>query len=299
VNPATHLLLAPVVVPVAAALLLLVFPRPGRARRIFASGALLLVFASALWMGWIVAERGGLAIRLGSWPRPMAIVLALDALSATFLSFVSLTALVCVLHGFAGTPTARAHPLRLPLAMLLLAGVNLTLMTADLFNMFVAFEVMLVSSYALLTLETDDRRIRRAIPYLKINIIGSTLFLAACGLTYGWLGTLDLGSVSLGLEQHRDDPRTAWLAALLLLVVGIKSAIFPLFYWLPRSYPALPPALAALFGGLLTKIGIYVMIRLLVTVFPSGLGMMDRTVPWCFSKVATTACFSTSQNRVV
>jgi len=153
--------------------------------------------------------------------------------------------------------------------------VNLTLMTADLFNMFVAFEVMLVSSYALLTLETDDRRIRRAIPYLKINIIGSTLFLAACGLTYGWLGTLDLGSVSLGLEQHRDDPRTAWLAALLLLVVGIKSAIFPLFYWLPRSYPALPPALAALFGGLLTKIGIYVMIRLLVTVFPSGLGSVD------------------------
>jgi multicomponent Na+:H+ antiporter subunit D len=268
-----NLLVLPVALPVATALLLLILARPSRVRRLVGAGSALVVLGAAVATAWFVLDRGGIALRLGAWPVPFSIVLSADALSATFLAFVTFTALVCVVYGFAETSVEDEHPLRLPLVMLLTAGVNHALLTADLFNLFVAFEVMLVSSYALITLEADDREIPRALPYLTVNVIGSTVFLAACGLTYGWLGTLNLAEIAVRLDGG--DPRAAWLAALLLAVVGIKTAMFPLFYWLPRSYPVLPPALAGLFGGLLTKVGVYVLLRLFVTVLPEDLGPVD------------------------
>ena len=161
------------------------------------------------------------------------------------------------------------HPLRLPLLLLLVAGTNLAFVTADLFNLFVAFEVVLVGSTALLTLEADDWEVKHAFPYLAMNQFGSALFLVAAALAYGLFGTLNFAALAERANSLAGDPRLTALALLLLVVFGLKAGLFPLHYWLPNSYPTLPSPLGALYAALLTKVGIYALIRVYGTVLPA------------------------------
>lgn len=270
----------PVVAPVIMALIALVFPRPCAVRRagmaLFFAG--LLVFA--LWLVPRTMESGPLVLRIGGWLSPYGIVLVADTLAAIMLGLAAFTALACALYGFAEQPARDEHPLRQPLLCLLLAGINLSFVTGDLFNLFVAFEVMLLSSYALLTLEVGARESRQAWSYLTVNLVGSALFLAATGYAYSFLGTLNFAEMILRADALAGDFRLTVLGVVLLIVFGLKAGVFPLYYWLPGSYPMLPAPLAAFYAGMLTKVGVYVLLRMTGTIFPPGLTSLHTLLAW-------------------
>lgn len=268
----------PIILPLLTALGALFWWRPSGARR----SAVALATAAQLGVAaWLVARTAGgatLVLGIGGWGARAGIVLAVDALAALMVLLACVTVLGAVTYGFAESRIAHEHPLRLPLVQFMLMGINLSFCTGDLFNLFVGFEVMLIASYALLTVEADDWEIKQAYPYLALNLVGSTLFICAAGLMYALAGTLNFALLHLRLAGLADDPRLLVLGFLFLFVFALKAGVFPLHYWLPNSYPTLATPLAAIFAGLLTKVGVYVLVRMLGTVLPHTLTPLHTTL---------------------
>jgi multicomponent Na+:H+ antiporter subunit D len=256
------LLALPVAGPLLAAALLVALP----GRSVLHRTAALGVSAGVLVLGVLLLAqtRGGLVLtqRLGGWLPGIAIGFAADSFSALMLCATTLLVLVCL--SFAMAAGADANPLFTPLALILSAGVYGAFLTADLFNLFVFVEVMLVPSYALFTLLAARQRVVAARLYLAVNLLASTMLLAGIGLLYGVGGTVNLAELA-GLG--RDSPAVALAAAMVLLAVAVKAAVVPLHGWLPRTYPDASPAVTALFSGLLTKVGVYAIIRIYAVVY--------------------------------
>lgn len=225
-------------------------------------------------------EPGRIILGLGGWVPPLGIVLVVDLLAAIMLLLSAVMALAAHGYGFLEIPARAEHPLRLSLWQFLIAGVNLSFVTGDLFNLFVAFEVMLIASYALLTLEADDWDVKQAYPYVALNLVGGMLFLIAVGFVYGVFGTLNFAQLSLRLDQAEAHPAVLLAGVLLLAVFGLKAGVFPLYYWLPGSYPILSAPLAAFFGAMLTKVGVYALLRMFGTVFPHDLVEIHQALGW-------------------
>jgi multicomponent Na+:H+ antiporter subunit D len=270
----------PILLPIVTALFCLLIGRASRWRRYFVacSAGVQVVFAALLTAQ--VIGREPLVMLVGNWTPPLGIVLVADGLAGIMLCLSATVALACILFSYAEIPLAAEQPLRLPLVQFIVAGINLTFVTGDLFNLFVAFEIMLIASYALLTLEANDRDIRQAFPYLAVNLFSSSLFLAGAGLAYAIFGTLNLAQISQRAAEMPGNPGVLLVAVLLTVVFGVKAGIFPLYYWLPNSYPILPFSLGALYSGMLTKVGVYVLLRMLCTVLPHTLDPLHALLAW-------------------
>lgn len=266
-----NIIIGPIILPFLTAVFLLLWRKPSLLRRVFTVISILAIFGISLLIAFLTWDNGLLLLKLGGWSPPFGIALTVDLLGAIMLSLSGFIGLCAILYGFAETPSQYENPLRMPLLFLLLAGINMSFSTGDLFNLYVSFEVMLIASYALMTLEADNWDIRHTFPYIIINLFGSAIFLIAAGLTYSLLGTLNYADIALRAANYIHDPRLMIIALMFCIVAGIKSAMFPLYYWLPRSYPVLPSPLGAFYGGMLTKVGVYVFIRLFTTVFPHDL----------------------------
>jgi multicomponent K+:H+ antiporter subunit D len=263
----------PIVLPLAAgAALLLVerwWPRGVNASSIAATAALLALSLLLLRR----ADGGAVhAYLLGNWRAPFGIALALDRLAALMLLLASVVALASVVYASAGSAARSPH--FHTLFQFQLAGLNGAFLAADLFNLFVFFEVLLAASYALLLHGGADGRRERskaALHYVVFNLTGSALFLVAVSLLYGVTGTLNMADLAerlpaLAPQAHQ----LAQSAALLLLVVfAVKAALLPLYFWLPDTYAAATPAVAALFA-IHTKVGVYALLRTTTLVFAAG-----------------------------
>ncbi len=271
----------PFLLPFLTAIILLVWrgSSPLRRNAIMAS-----VIAQNVLAGWLIYEifttGKPLVLAVGAWTPPLGIVLVIDLLAAIMLALSSLMLLGCVLFRYVSVSPLIEHPLRQPLVQFLIAGINLTFITGDLFNLFVAFEIMLIASYALLTLEADDWDVKQAFPYLSINLVGSALFLAATGFAYSLFGTLNIADIASTASTMVDDPRVTYLGLMLAVVFGIKAGLFPMYFWLPNSYPILPASLGALYSGMLTKVGVYVLLRTFTTMLPHSLDGIHLLLAW-------------------
>ncbi|HVL91097.1 MAG TPA: proton-conducting transporter membrane subunit, partial [Actinomycetota bacterium] len=252
----SRLLVLPVAIPLLAAALTLLMRSKLAIQRALsvAASAAVLAFAIAL----VARTAGGeaLAARIGGFPGPFAISFAADTFSALMLTVAALMVLVCT--AFAIASRDRERPLLHPLILVLEAGVSGSFLTADLFNLFVFFEVMLISSYVLLTLGGSKSQVRSGTIYVATNLLGSTILLAGVGLTYAIAGTVNMASLA-----SLEDPlrRLAVPGAMLLIAFAVKAALVPVHGWLPSAYPSARPAVAALFSGLLTKVGVYALYR--------------------------------------
>lgn len=271
----------PFLIPIATALVCcLLLGRPSAGRRILVAMSAAAQLGFAIYLTWHAFSGEPLVLHVGNWSSALGIVLVLDGLAGVMLCLSTFVSLICILFSYAEVPVHVEQPLRLSLMQLLVAGINLTFITGDLFNLFVAFEIMLIASYALLTLEANDHDIKQAFPYLAVNIFGSALFLAAAGLAYALFGTLNLAHISVRAAEMENVFSVQLVVVLLMVVFGIKAGIFPLYYWLPNSYPILPFSLGAFYSGLLTKVGIYVMLRMLCSVFPHTLDGLYAFLAW-------------------
>jgi multicomponent Na+:H+ antiporter subunit D len=197
----------------------------------------------------------------------MGIVLVADRFAAVLLVVAELT-LLAVLVFAIGEPGAERNNVGFQSAYLVLAaGVGASFLTGDLFNLFVAFEMMLTASYVLLTLGGSQDQVRSGMTYIVISLVASTLFVTALAVIYSATGTVNLADLAVRMSELPTGVQTT-LAVLLVIVFGIKAAVFPLFFWLPDSYPTAPSPITAIFAGLLTKVGLYAMIRTQLLVFP-------------------------------
>ncbi|AZC12803.1 MULTISPECIES: Na+/H+ antiporter subunit D [unclassified Microbacterium] len=214
----------------------------------------------------VVVDQGGdaLAVSVGDWPIPFGIVLYVDRLSALLIVVSSIVLLAVLLfsvgQGAADnddeTPVSIFHPSYLLLA----AGIFTAFIAGDLFNLYVGFEILLVASYVLITLGSTENRIRTGVVYIVVSLVSSILFLAAIAAIYGALGTVNMAQISERMMELPQDTQTV-LHLLLLVAFSIKAAVFPLSFWLPDSYPTAPAPVTAVFAGLLTKVGVYALIR--------------------------------------
>ena len=203
---------------------------------------------------------GPVVAQMSGWPAPFGITLIADRLAGIMLA-VAAVMLISVLVYAIGQPGAeRNHGAFHPVYLVLSAGVAAAFLTGDLFNLFVAFEMMLTASYVLLTLGGGREQIRSGMTYVVISLVASALFLTSLALIYSATGTVNMAQLA---ERFGDLPNGVRLAfgLLLFVVFGIKAALFPLFSWLPDSYPTAPSPITAVFAGLLTKVGVYAIIR--------------------------------------
>jgi multicomponent Na+:H+ antiporter subunit D len=225
-----------------------------------------IVLLSEVWHG------GTHAVQLAGWPAPFGISMVIDRFAALMLVVSSIITLAVLLYAVGqGAAEERndSGPVSIfyPTYLILVAGVSNAFLAGDLFNLYVGFEIFLTASYVLLTLGGGEARIRAGVTYVVVSILSSMLFLITIGLMYAATGTVNLADLALKLGEL--DPGTQLMLHVMLLVAfGIKAAVFPLAFWLPDSYPTAPAPVTAVFAGLLTKVGIYAMIRTETLLFP-------------------------------
>lgn len=232
-------------------------------------GISVLAITSAISIVMLVAvdRDGPLVMAAGGWPAPIGITLVVDRLSAIMLTVGSLMLLAVLVYAI-GQPGAERHHVGFQSVYLLLAaGVAGSFSTGDMFNLFVSFEVMLTASYVLLTLGGGREQVRSGMTYVVISLLASAMFITALALLYAATGTVNMADLAVQLAELPVGVRRAF-AVLLVVVFGVKAGLFPLFSWLPDSYPVAPSPVTAVFAGLLTKVGVYAMIRSQTLLFP-------------------------------
>ncbi|MEU0501439.1 Na+/H+ antiporter subunit D [Nocardia sp. NPDC005998] len=272
-DPLTTLAPLPVLVPLLGAAGTLVFGRRPHIQRTLMLGALAAVVVICAMLLYLVDRDGTTALQVGGWATPIGITLVVDRLSAAML-LVSAIVLLAVSTYAAGQnirdgderqPTSIYRPTYLVLT----AGVSAAFLAGDLFNLFVGFEILLAASFVLLTVGATADRIRAGIAYVMVSMVSSLIFLTGIALAYATTGTLNLAQLAVRMGEAPNGIRMA-VYAVLLVAFGIKAAVFPLSNWLPDSYPAAPAPVTAVFAGLLTKVGVYAIIRTHTLLFPDG-----------------------------
>ncbi|MET8529736.1 Na+/H+ antiporter subunit D [Micromonospora sp. NPDC005172] len=269
----SRLLPLPVVVPLlGVALTLLLADRP-RVQRTVSVLCLAVTFTVAVVLLVQAYRHGPVVLAVGGWPPPVGIVLVADQLAALML-VVSSAVTLCVLVysiGQGRSETSESAPVVIfhPTYLVLTAGVTNAFLAGDLFNLFVGFEILLAASFVLITLGGTETRIRTGSTYVVVSILSSMIFLTAVGLVYAATGTLNMAQLAQRLDDLPDNVRVT-LQLMLLLAFAIKAAVFPLSAWLPDSYPTAPAPVTAVFAGLLTKVGVYAIIRTETLLFPDG-----------------------------
>lgn len=272
------LLVLPILVPLATAVAgILLHRAPRAARASSALGAAGLLGASVALLS-ATLDGTILAAQPGSWPAPFGITLVADRFAASMVVVGAVLLAAVVAYSVSGLDRARETAGFHPLVHVLGMGVSGAFLTGDLFNLYVWFEVMLMSSFVLVSLGGERGQLTGGLRYVVLNLVSSALFLAGAGLLYGSVGTLNMADAAVALRDLPPQGLTSVVAALFLLAFGIKAAAFPLFFWLPASYHTPPVPVAALFAGLLTKVGVYALVRVLTLVFDRDPGLTGPLV---------------------
>ena len=261
------LLVAPIMLPIVVAILVfLVREKGGWGRWLSVVGCVLhLAVSVALLLE--VWKQGVIAAQMGGWPAPFGITLVADLFSAVMVLIAAITGLAVAVYALADIDRRRELLGYHALFQCLLTGVCGAFLTGDLFNLYVWFEVMVIASFGLLVLGGDKEQLDGGVKYVTLNLISTVLFLAAIGMLYGVTGTLNMADLHTAVGEVENQGVVVMIAVLFMIAFGIKSAVFPLFFWLPAAYHTPPVAVSAVFAGLLTKVGVYALIRVFTLIF--------------------------------
>jgi multicomponent Na+:H+ antiporter subunit D len=242
-----------------------------KAHRIINLLGSLISLAAAILLFQFTEHSGIQSITIGSWPAPFGITLVSDLLSSIMVLITAIISLATAIYSLATMDNDREKFGFYPLLQILLMGINGAFLTGDIFNLYVWFEVMLISSFVLLALGGKREQLEGAIKYVTLNLLSSALFLAGVGILYGLAGTLNMADLARKLPLINNPDMATIVSMLFLIAFGIKSAMFPLFFWLPASYHTPPAAVSAIFAGLLTKVGVYSLIRVFTLIFVNNI----------------------------
>lgn len=276
-----HLPMLPILLPSVAAVLMLLPPLANRI--IYQRWLTWLTFVALAVVSLALIDNvqtETLVYVLGGWQPPFGIMLLADRLSALMVALAVFLAFCACLYGSADEDDRGRF--FYPLFMFQLMGINGAFLTGDIFNLFVFFEVLLIASYALLIHGGGKEKTGAAVHYITLNLLGSAFFLIGLGTLYGTLGTLNMADMASRVALLSDQEQAITRAGgfLLLLVFGLKSAMLPLHFWLPKTYSAAPAPVAALFA-IMTKVGLYSIYRVFGGIFgPEAGGLMNMANDW-------------------
>lgn len=251
---------------------------------------------SAVMLLKYVSVNGFAVIHVGGWQAPFGITLVADLFSALMIGITGVIAVAVAMYSMGDIDQRHTNKHYYSLIHLLLMGVNGSFLTGDLFNLYVWFEVMLLSSFVLITLSGTKDQLEGGVKYLLINILSSVLFLCGVGLIYGKLGTLNMADISILLDGHDDALLVNSSAMLLLVAFGIKAALFPFFFWLPASYHTPKISISAIFAGLLTKVGVYALIRSYTLLFHSQFDVVQDVLLFLAGMTMLTGVFGAASH---
>jgi multicomponent Na+:H+ antiporter subunit D len=262
VSAADWLVIAPVALPLIFGAVLLMLRHRTAIQPGLAVAGLAILFAVDAGLLTHVWTGGPVVMTMGRWLPPFGISFVADMLGATLVATAGLVSLICGIFSINTVNFVGRRYGFYPFLLLMMAGVNGSFLTGDIFNLYVWFEVFLISKYAIL------------------NLVATTLFLIATGYLYGIFGTLNMADIARKAPELRGTAPLMTLATLYLVAFGMKAAAFPLNFWLPASYHTPRIVVAALFAGLLTKVGIYALLRTLVMLFPPERSVLSGIIIW-------------------
>ncbi|VGO10900.1 Na(+) H(+) antiporter subunit D [plant metagenome] len=266
----SHAVLWPVLTPITAAALCMVAWRAPTAQRWIHLCALTLMLLAAVLLLSEVRAGATIALTFGGWAPPFGISFVADPLGAAMVTVTAVLAAAIGIFSLSSTRQRHVHNGVYPLLQGMLAAVNGAFLTGDIFNLYVWFEIMLITAMGLLVIDKTRAQLDGALKYAAMNLLSTLLFLLAIALLYGVTGTLNMADLARVLPQTEPSTALAVSAALFLVGFGIKAGFFPMFFWLPASYHTLPIGLLALFAGLLTKVGVYACFRVFALLFDGG-----------------------------
>ncbi|MFK7902952.1 MAG: Na+/H+ antiporter subunit D, partial [Nitratireductor sp.] len=268
VQLADFLIIAPVLIPIMFGAVLLMmrasdkwFKKPFNQSGIIASvGMFAMMFVSYLLLLRVI-ELGPVAMTMGRWVPPFGISFSVDLLGAIFVLTTAVVAFLCSIYALSDSDNIDRKFGFYPFFMLMIAGVAGSFLTGDIFNLYVWFEVFLISSFGLIVLGSGKQQLDGTIKYAFLNLVATTMFLIATGLLYGLLGTLNMADIANKIKNYDGSGPIITISVLYLSAFCMKAAAFPLNIWLPASYHTPKLLVSALFAGLLTKVGIYSLLR--------------------------------------
>ncbi|MFD0961782.1 Na+/H+ antiporter subunit D [Paenibacillus chungangensis] len=261
-----NLLIFPLLIPLCTAVLLIFLQRSIPLQRWISAIGSAANVAAAGYILYQVKTDGIQTLYMSGWVPPYGITFVADMLAALLVLVTAIIGSFCLFYSFSSIGEERERHYFYPLLQFLLVGVSGSFLTGDIFNLFVCFEVMLISSYALIVLGGTKIQLRESLKYILINILSSALFVAAIAYLYGVVGTLNMADLSQRVAEAGQDGVLNVIAILFMIVFSLKAGLF-LFFWLPGSYSAPPAAITALFGALLTKVGLYALLRTFTLIF--------------------------------
>lgn len=276
-----NLLAVPIALPMLTAILLLIFKDRLRVQRVIAIASTGTGFIVSLILFGVVRGQGIQTLYVGGFPAPFGIVLVADLFGALMVILSGLIGIAVLIYTVLTIDRERETHFFHPIFQFLLMGVNGAFLTGDLFNLFVWFEVMLIASYILVSLGGEPYQLREGFKYVLINVLTSSLFLVGIAVLYGVFGTVNMADLAHKVSLVGDAGGITTVIAITFLVVfGIKAAIFPLYYWLPTAYYAPPTAVTAVFAALLTKVGVYSLVRIFTLIFTHDTALTKGLLAW-------------------
>lgn len=263
----TNLVVLPVVIPFLAGILCFFLRRRVAAQKVIAAVAELSLLGLAGYLLYLVRHQGILILTVGDFPPPFSIVMVADLFAVIMYGLCAILAAACLFFSFYSIDRQMEEHYYYAFYQIQLMGINGAFLTGDIFNLFVFFEILLIASYILMGLGGRPYQLQETFKYMVINMLSSIFFLLAVGVLYSIVGSLNMADLAVKVAQASQKGLLTAVGLVFLVVFGLKGGLFPLYYWLPRSYWAPPAAVAALFGGLLTKVGIYATIRVFTLIF--------------------------------
>ncbi len=265
------LLILPLIIPLATLALCIVLAPLGRVQQIVSITGSVLLLGSSLALLNAVFDGTVLATQFGSWPAPFGITFVADLLSAGMVVIAGVMAVVAVIYHLGdGGGNQRARVLFHPLYHGLLLGLIGAFLTGDIFNLYVWFEIMLISSFGLMVLQRTRSQLDAGVKYAVLNLVATSVLLMSVGFLYGLTGTLNMADLARTIPTISNQGLVTTLAMLLLIAFAAKAAAFPLFFWLPAAYPAASIPVVSIFAALLTKVGVYALLRVVTLLFHGG-----------------------------
>ncbi len=256
-----NFLLIPILIPFFMGMILMFCQKHVGLQRFLSLITLLAASVVSFFVMLKVQADGIQTVTFGGWPAPFGITMVADGMSTLLVFTTFVLSLFIVWYGFESIGVGREKHFYYPGLMFILTGITGAFTTGDIFNLFVFFEVLLMSSYLLLVLGGEKKQLRESIKYILVNVVSSALFVITVAYLYSVVGTLSMADISVKIADIGQPGIITTIAVLFLMVFGLKAAIFPLYFWLPSSYAAAPIPVLALFGALLTKVGVYAIAR--------------------------------------
>ncbi|GGG10495.1 Na+/H+ antiporter subunit D [Lysinibacillus alkalisoli] len=273
----TNIVVLPLILPIITGILLVFLRHQLVLQRIIAVVTMAIVSIISVIMLHQVYTSGIIYLDFSGWAPPFGILFVADSFASLLVVTSSIVTTCILLYATTTIEPKREKMFFYTFVLLMVAGVNGSFLTGDIFNLFVCFEVMLLASYALITLGGEKLQLRESLKYVLINVVASWIFLVALAYLYGTLGTLNMAHIAQRVAEAGQDPLLTTISLVFLVVFALKAGLL-LYQWLPTAYSVPPTAIATLFAALLTKVGIYALIRTFTLMFPYEPSVTHRII---------------------